>query len=90
MDKFVTLEGDCLLTSAIIIYLGQMTAEFRTHYARRWQRQCESSKRTRISAYYNLIKLFGDQLQIKRWIQQKLPSDTYSIQNAIIYDLTPI
>ena len=44
----------------------------------------------RISNYYDFIKLFGDQVVIKKWVINKLPSDTFSISNALIIDLCPV
>ena len=37
--------------------------------------------------HYDFIKLFGDKVSIKKWIMKKLPSDSFSINNAIMIDM---
>lgn len=90
MDKFINLEGDCLLGAAISIYLSPLNAQYRDYFHRKWQSQLINNMRIKISGYYNFIKLFGDQIEIKRWVVHRLPPDNISIQNALIYSLSPI
>lgn len=36
------------------------------------------------------MKLFGDQMTVKRWIIDRLPSDSCSINNALMIELSPV
>ena len=89
-DKFRAVQGDCLLAAALISYLGQFNHEFRQRYFDRWFDQLREAKKLKISEHWNFIKLFGDQVVIKRWIINKLPSDSFSITNALMVQLSPI
>jgi hypothetical protein len=37
--------------------------------------------------FYDFIKLFGDKVLIKKWIMHRLPSDSFSITNAVVIDM---
>jgi hypothetical protein len=52
----------------------------------KWHSMIRNSK-VNIAEYYDLIKIFGDKLQIKTWLQNKLPSDSFSITNALMIEL---
>lgn len=88
--KFDTLEGDCLLGAALMTYLGQLTSKFRDDFFYRWLEEIRERSSLQIAEYYDFIKMFGNQVQIKRWIINKLPSDTFSITNGLIIEKCPI
>ena len=89
-EKYNTLEGDCLLASAVMIYLGQFTHSYREEFFFSWLDEIRENTSLNIADYYDFLKLFGDQLVIKKWIIRKLPSDTFSLSNALIMELCPI
>ena len=43
--KFECLEGDCLLGSALMIYLAQFTHKFREKYLQKWLDMIEANDR---------------------------------------------
>ena len=88
--RFESLEGDCLLGAAVMIYLARFTQKFRQKYLRKWLDQLEECPSLRASPYYDFASLFGDQIVIKEWTINKLPSDSFSISNAIIIDQAPV
>ena len=88
--RFESLEGDCLLGAAVMIYLAQFTQRVREKYLRKWRDQLEHSESLSVSPYFDFASLFGDQLVVKEWIINKLPSDPFSISNAIIIDQAPV
>lgn len=89
-DKFHSVQGDCLLAAALIAYLGQFNHEFRRRYFDRWLGRLLEAKKLKVSEYWNFIKLFGDQVVIKRWIINRLPADSFSITNALMVELSPV
>ena len=86
--KFETLQGDCLLAAALMIYLGQFTHQYREEYVNRWFHWIRHKSSIKISEYFDFIKLFGDKMQIQKWVLNKLPSDTFSISNALMIEMT--
>jgi dynein heavy chain len=85
--KFETLQGDCLLAAALMIYLGQFTHQYREEYVNRWFHWIRHKSSIKISEYFDFIKLFGDKMQIQKWVLNKLPSDTFSISNALMIEM---
>jgi len=85
-SKFGSLEGDCLVGSALIIYLSPFSHSLRDKYLQKWLTQLEDFVDLRPSDSFDFAKLFGEQIVIKEWIIRRLPSDPVSICNAIIID----
>lgn len=85
--KFETLQGDCLLAAALMIYLGQFTHQYREDYVNRWFHMIRHKSSMKISEYFDFIKLFGDKVKIQKWILNRLPSDTFSINNALMIEM---
>ena len=92
-DKFLTknkadklnLEGDILISSGVMAYLGVFTADYRKECINQWVdmlRQFEIKSTEDI----NLKDVLGDQVKISKWTSQGLPQDEFSIENAIIID----
>ena len=74
-----------------MIYLGPFTQKYRQKYLRKWVDQLEATDdRLAVSPDYDFASLFGDQIVIKEWIINKLPSDSFSISNAIMIDQAPV
>ena len=40
----------------------------------------------RVTEDFNFNKIFGDQIKIKEWVFNNLPSDNFSISNAIVLE----
>lgn len=83
--KFLTIQGDVLLGAALISFLSGFTQKFREEMIERWEILIKNFG-IRITDDYNFIKIFGDQIMIKEWNFNGLPSDSFSISNAIILE----
>jgi len=47
----------------------------------------QDKSKLKVSEYYDFVKLFGDKVQIKKWIMNSLPSDSFSINNALMIEM---
>lgn len=83
--KFLTIQGDVLLGAAFITYLSAFTQKYREQSVEKWESMIKNYG-IRISDDYNFNKVFGDQIKIKEWNFNGLPSDSFSISNAIILE----
>ena len=97
LTKYQNLTGDMLLASAAIAYLGPFTATFRGNCLRDWYASfclCHFSSMCRVSKCkalgiacsedFSLTNTLGEPVQIRKWVINGLPNDTFSIENAII------
>jgi len=84
---YVNLTGDVLISAGMIAYLGAFNSVFRDELAAEWVRQCEEKKIPN-SGKFSLSNVLGDPVQIRNWTIQGLPSDAFSIENAIVTQKT--
>ena len=80
---YVNLTGDVLVSSGMIAYLGAFTSAFRSQITAEWVEKC-ISKNIPSSATFSLQQVLGDPVKIRQWNIDGLPSDAFSIENAII------
>ena len=73
-----------------MIYLGQLNCKYREEFFYKWMDEIREQTDISISEYWDFVKLFGDQITIKKWIINKLPSDSFSLNNAVMVDLCPL
>ncbi|CAD8045721.1 unnamed protein product [Paramecium sonneborni] len=76
-------DGDCLISAAIISYLGVFPIQYREQCLQFWKLKLKQNQ-VNFSDDYTLQVQLCDPIQINKWIQQKLPNDSFSIDNAII------
>jgi len=76
-----------LISSGMIAYLGAFNSVFRDELADAWVKNCEVKKIPNSGAF-SLQTVLGDAVQIRTWMQQGLPSDAFSVENAIITQKT--
>ena len=81
--KFSNLIGDCLLTSAAVTYLGPFVGAYRDRAMEDWLGQLDGLGVPR-SGDYSLVETLNDPVAQRSWLANYLPSDTFSIQNAVI------
>ncbi|KAH0950776.1 hypothetical protein HN011_006322 [Eciton burchellii] len=77
------LTGDILIGSGIVAYLGVFTTEYRQRQIEDWVMLCISLNVV-CTEDYLLTQILGDPVLIRSWNIDGLPSDTFSIDNAII------
>jgi len=83
--KFLTIQGDVLLGAAYVAYLSAFTQKFREQCLDKW----ESALRNygiRVTDDFSFPKIFGDPIRVKEWVFNQLPSDGFSISNAVVLE----
>lgn len=80
---YVNLTGDVLISSGMIAYLGAFNSVFRDELAAQWVKACEEKKIPN-SGSFSLSNVLGDPVMIRNWTIMQLPSDAFSVENAII------
>ena len=86
-EQLLNIEGDCLLAAAMINYLAPFTQKFRTKLYTKWTSEIKALG-IHVSSEANFTSLFSEPLVIKTWLENGLPNDSFSIQNAVILDQT--
>uniref|UniRef100_A0A8B9LGX2 Dynein, axonemal, heavy chain 7 n=1 Tax=Astyanax mexicanus TaxID=7994 RepID=A0A8B9LGX2_ASTMX len=74
-ELYNNLTGDILISAAIVAYLGAFTSSYRQVYT---DRKIPCSKNV------SLMNTLGEPVKIRSWNIAGLPSDSFSIDNAII------
>lgn len=67
----------------MISYLGAFTAAYRTKICESWVKSCVEMN-IPSSEIFDFVKILGDQVKIRSWNIDGLPSDNFSIENGII------
>ena len=82
-EKLINVPGDVLLASGLIAYLGVFTSQFRANIISNWVKM---SKKLEIpcSAKPSLRETLGDEVLIRDWNIQGLPTDDFSCENGIV------
>lgn len=82
-ERYYTLTGDILIGSGIVAYLGVFTTQFRQEQIENWVQICTDLE-VICTKDYELAPILGDSVLIRSWIIFGLPTDLFSIDNAII------
>ncbi|KAA0164767.1 hypothetical protein FNF31_02304 [Cafeteria roenbergensis] len=75
--------GDILLSSGLVAYLGAFTAGYRRSAISKWSGLLRASG-IPCAEEFSLAETLGDPVQIRDWTIKKLPSDSFSVDNAIM------
>ena len=75
--------GNIFLSSAIISYLSPFTGMYRKDQVKDWIKLCNRHK-IKVSQDYSLETTISDQVEIRSWNINGLPSDSVSKENAIM------
>ena len=81
----LTIEGDILICSGILAYLGVFTADYREDCVSQWVKMLKEYQ-INSSENVNLNDVLGEQVKIVQWTSNGLPSDNFSVENAIMMD----
>jgi len=81
--KYDDLTGDVLVSAGVMAYLGPFTANFRGEILGSWIEQCKA-KEIPCSESPTLNATLGNQVTIRQWNIDGLPTDGFSIDNGII------
>ena len=82
-EVYKNLTGDVLVASGMIAYLGAFTSVFRDQLSTLWVSQC-GDKSIPSAGKFSLSTTLGNPVHIREWNISGLPSDNFSIENAII------
>ncbi|KAK3803952.1 hypothetical protein RRG08_059815 [Elysia crispata] len=82
-EKYNNLVGDILVASSIVAYLGAFTSAFRYEESQAWLKIVRDMKIT-CSSDFSLTNTLGDPVKIRAWNIAGLPTDSFSVENAII------
>lgn len=77
------LLGDVLLASGMMSYLAPFTAAYRQACLEIWQRASENES-IAFSQPFNFVEVLGTEVTIQHWTLNLLPTDNFSIENAVI------
>jgi dynein heavy chain len=76
--------GDCMLASAFISYMGVFPMMYRDECLAFWKERL-TMMGIRFSPDFGLQQMLSDPMKVGQWTnQEKLPNDSFSIDNAII------
>jgi dynein heavy chain len=81
--SLVNITGDVLIASGMIAYLGAFNSSYRDELAAQWVKG-SSERNIPNSGAFSLKSVLGNAVEIRTWNLQQLPSDDFSIENAII------
>jgi len=82
-EGYHRLTGDILIGSGVVAYLGVFTMQYRQQQVENWVQFCTNLKIV-CTQDFQLTQVLGDPVLIRSWNIFGLPSDLFSIDNAII------
>lgn len=82
-ERYYKLTGDILIGSGIVAYLGVFTTQYRQQQIDNWVQICTDLE-VICTKDYQLTQILGDPVLIQSWNIFGLPSDLFSVDNAII------
>lgn len=82
-ERYYKLTGDILIGSGIVAYLGVFTTQYRQQQIDNWVQICTDLE-VICTKDYQLTQILGDPVLIRSWNIFGLPSDLFSVDNAII------
>ena len=82
-SRYDLLTGDMLISAAIISYLGPFTSMFREQATDKWLKLCRSEA-VPLSAHFSFQAVLGDPVKMREWAIHGLPTDSFSIDNAVM------
>ncbi|KAK9511585.1 hypothetical protein O3M35_000215 [Rhynocoris fuscipes] len=82
-ERYYTLTGDILVASGVMAYLGPFTTFYRNSQITSWVKQIIDCKVV-CTPDFSLVAILGEPVEIRAWNIFGLPSDAFSIENAII------
>ncbi|RNF10243.1 dynein heavy chain 7, axonemal isoform X1 [Trypanosoma conorhini] len=75
--------GNVLISAGVVAYMGPFLHKYREKATQGWLAMCRRHG-IKVSEDYALAKFVGSPIDIQTWRLQQLPSDGFSIDNAVI------
>ncbi|KAG5504517.1 hypothetical protein JKF63_04969 [Porcisia hertigi] len=82
-EELLYVVGNVVVSAGIVAYMGAFLHNYRLQMIGKWRGMCEAQQ-LRVSADYTFEKFCGNPIHIQEWKLQQLPSDPFSIDNAVI------
>eukprot|EP00599_Poterioochromonas_sp_BG-1_P008225 CAMPEP_0173135378 /NCGR_PEP_ID=MMETSP1105-20130129/1860_1 /TAXON_ID=2985 /ORGANISM="Ochromonas sp., Strain BG-1" /LENGTH=4194 /DNA_ID=CAMNT_0014047373 /DNA_START=78 /DNA_END=12662 /DNA_ORIENTATION=- len=82
-EKYDNVTGDIVLSAGVIAYMGAFIASYREDAIRQWSSLLRSKNIT-CSEGFKLQDVLGSPVQIRSWVINRLPNDSFSIENGIM------
>lgn len=82
-DELEYVVGNVVVSAGVVAYLGPFLNKYRVEATDLWVSLCRRHSIT-VSDNFSLEKFCGNPLDIQNWKLQQLPTDTFSISNAVI------
>ncbi|KAJ1435246.1 dynein heavy chain, partial [Ochromonadaceae sp. CCMP2298] len=82
-DTYNNVTGDVVLSSGVIAYMGAFIASYREDAIRQWSALL-TQKGITCSKGFTLQDTLGSPVTIRSWIINRLPNDSFSIENGIM------
>ncbi|KAM9486846.1 dynein axonemal heavy chain 7-like [Clarias gariepinus] len=82
-ELYINLTGDILISAAIVAYLGVFTLSYRQSATEEWIELCKA-RGIPCSKIVSMKRSLGNPVKIRSWNIAGLPSDSFSIDSAII------
>lgn len=82
-SRYERLTGDVFISAALIAYLGPFTALFRLKQMNQWVKKLKEHD-IPCSDSPTLTATLGNQVRIRQWNIEGLPTDAFSIDNGLI------
>ncbi|XP_021930622.1 dynein heavy chain 12, axonemal isoform X3 [Zootermopsis nevadensis] len=86
-ENYESLAGDILICCGIIAYLSPFTTSYRNECVEDW-RTYIIELNIPCSRVFNFQSVLGSDMKIQNWNIAGLPMDSFSIENAIIVDMS--
>lgn len=83
MSQSELIIGVCLISAGAVNYLGAMTQDYRKNLITEWVTFCNEQINLKVDQMFDLSKNVVKNYVVRNWINQNLPDDKYSIENAI-------
>ena len=82
-ETYDNVTGDIVLSAGVIAYLGAFLTNYRENAVKQWAALL-SKKNIVCSKTFTLAETLGSPIEVRSWIINKLPNDSFSIENAIM------
>eukprot|EP00826_Nyctotherus_ovalis_P066786 TRINITY_DN9910_c0_g1_i1.p1 TRINITY_DN9910_c0_g1~~TRINITY_DN9910_c0_g1_i1.p1 ORF type:complete len:160 (+),score=27.31 TRINITY_DN9910_c0_g1_i1:95-574(+) len=82
-EESIKLIGNVFLSAAFISYLGPFTGAYRETMISAWFGAI-TEKKVPASDSFSLVSTMGDPLVVRNWQSRGLPTDSVSVENAVI------
>lgn len=82
-DKYNNVTGDIVLSAGVIAYLGAFISAYRDSAISQWSALLRQKNIT-CSEGFTLRETLGNAVEIRSWVINKLPNDSFSVENAIM------